>query len=67
MFSTLHRTQDGVAIALNRLVASMTFVILDGKLLSLEDIWKQVPEMHKHFLSYDKWSFITQQVGKGII
>ena len=45
----------------------MTFVILDGKLLSLEDIWKQVPEMHKHFLSYDKWSFITQQVGKGII
>ena len=33
----------------------------DGQLLSLDDIWKQVPEIHQEFLSYDKWSFITQQ------
>lgn len=25
-----------------------------------------MPEIHKDFLSYDKWSFITQQVSKGI-
>ncbi|CAB3977160.1 Hypothetical predicted protein [Paramuricea clavata] len=38
----------------------------DGKLLSLEDIWKQVPEIHHDFLNYDKWSFITQQVCWGL-
>lgn len=38
------------------------FSSLDGKLLSLDDIWKQVPETHRDFLKYDKWSFITEQV-----
>ncbi|XP_046840484.1 ubiquitin-like-conjugating enzyme ATG10 isoform X2 [Xenia sp. Carnegie-2017] len=33
----------------------------DGKLLSLENIWENVPLVHRDFLKYDKWSFITQQ------
>ncbi|XP_064625045.1 ubiquitin-like-conjugating enzyme ATG10 [Lineus longissimus] len=33
----------------------------DGQLLSLEDIWRNVPQYHQDRLRHEKWTFITQQ------
>ncbi|ESO94518.1 hypothetical protein LOTGIDRAFT_67210, partial [Lottia gigantea] len=33
----------------------------DGKLLSLENIWKIVPDVYQQELQADKWSILTQQ------
>nr|XP_022315749.1 ubiquitin-like-conjugating enzyme ATG10 isoform X2 [Crassostrea virginica] len=33
----------------------------NGKLLSLDEIWKKVPETYQERLSEDRWTFISQQ------
>lgn len=37
-------------------------LVLDGKLLSLEDIWSMVHSVYKPSIEHDKWNFITQKV-----
>ena len=37
--------------------------IADGKLLSLKEVWENVPDVYHERLEYEKWTFLTQQVG----
>lgn len=37
--------------------------IADGKLLSLKEVWENVPDVYHERLKYEKWTFLTQQVG----
>lgn len=33
----------------------------DGKLISLEEVWANVPDAYRERLQYEKWTFLTQQ------
>ncbi|XP_068728358.1 ubiquitin-like-conjugating enzyme ATG10 [Montipora capricornis] len=33
----------------------------DGKLVSLEEVWKTVPDVYCKRLEYERWTFLTQQ------
>lgn len=33
----------------------------DGKLVSLEEVWKNVPEVYHERLEFERWTFLTQQ------
>ncbi|KAL9951819.1 hypothetical protein ACROYT_G044554 [Oculina patagonica] len=33
----------------------------DGKLVSLEEVWENVPDVYRERLEYEKWTFLTQQ------
>lgn len=35
---------------------------IDGKLLSLEEVWMRVPTYYKDRQHDERWSFLTQQV-----
>ena len=35
---------------------------LDGKLLSLDEVWQAIPEYYQTRLQHQRWTFITQQV-----
>ena len=37
--------------------------IADGRLLSLKEVWENVPDIYHDRLEYEKWTFLTQQVG----
>ena len=37
--------------------------IADGRLLSLKEVWENVPDVYHDRLEYEKWTFLTQQVG----
>ena len=37
--------------------------IADGRLLSLKEVWQNVPDIYHDRLEYEKWTFLTQQVG----
>ena len=41
-------------------------LLLDGKLISLEEVWENVPDVYRKRLEYEKWTFLTQQVGNGL-
>jgi len=33
----------------------------DGKLVSLDEVWDNVPDVYRERLAYEKWTFLTQQ------
>ena len=37
--------------------------IVDGRLLSLKEVWENVPDIYHDRLEYEKRTFLTQQVG----
>ena len=37
--------------------------IADGRLLSLKEVWENVPDIYHDRIEYEKWTFLTQQVG----
>lgn len=34
----------------------------DGRPLSLEEIWKSIPDVYQQRLKNERWTFLTQQV-----
>lgn len=55
-------TKENQNDILNATISLFYFFPLDGKLVSLEEIWKSVPEVYSKRLEYEKWTFLTQQV-----
>jgi hypothetical protein len=38
------------------------FILADGSLLTLEQVWERVPRAHQVALNFAKWNTLTQQV-----
>lgn len=37
-------------------------IFSDGKLVNLDEVWDNVPDVYRERLAHEKWTFLTQQV-----
>ena len=43
-------------------MSTLNLFFLDGKLVGLEEVWENVPDVYRERLEHEKWTFLTQQV-----
>ncbi|KAK3091635.1 hypothetical protein FSP39_021407 [Pinctada imbricata] len=61
-FATPEKSQGKQIIQENKdYVLFILSYALDGQLLSLEDVWKIVPDFYRERLEHERWTFLTQQ------